>query len=63
MDNIFCYGIPYFTYKSEDGAFTYLVTAYEGTDSYWYMQSYTETAMFSLLEERLWSYLETVQIA
>ena len=56
-------GIPYFTYKSEDGAFTYLVTAYEGTDSYWYMQSYTETAMFSLLEERLWSYLETVQIA
>ena len=56
-------GIPYFTYTSDDDAFTYLVTVYEGTDSYWYMQSYTETDMFSLLEERLWSYLETVQIA
>lgn len=56
-------GMPYFTYTSDDDAFTYLVTVYEGTESFWYLQSYTETNMFSLLEDSLWAYLETVQVA
>lgn len=56
-------GIPYFTFTSNDGALTHLVTVYEGTDAYWYLQSYTETNLFSMLEDSLWAYLETVQIA
>lgn len=55
-------GIPYFTFTSDDGALTHLVTVYEGTDSYWYLQSYTETNLFSMLEDGIWAYLETVQI-
>lgn len=54
--------MPYFTYKSDDDLFTYLVTVYEGTDSYWYLQTYTETDMFPLLEARLWTYLDSVQV-
>lgn len=56
-------GIPYFIFTSDEGALTHLVTAYEGTDAYWYLQSYTETNLFSMLEDSLWAYLETVQVA
>ena len=56
-------GIPYFTFTTNDGALTHLVTVYEGTDAFWYLQSYTETNLFSTLEDSMWAYLETVQVA
>ena len=56
-------GIPYFIFTSDEGALTHLVTVYEGTDAYWYLQSYTETNLFSMLEDSIWAYLETVTVA
>ena len=56
-------GIPYFTFTTNDGALTHLVAVYEGTDAYWYLQSYAETNLFSMLEDGMWAYLETVQVA
>lgn len=56
-------GIPYFSFTTNDGALTHLVTVYEGTDAFWYLQSYTETNLFSTLEDSMWAYLETVQVA
>ena len=56
-------GMPYFIYTTDEGALTHLVTVYEGTDAFWYLQSYTETNLFSMLEDSLWAYLDTVQVA
>jgi hypothetical protein len=55
-------GIPYFTYPSPDGEFTYIATAHEGEKYYWFVQAYTFTQRFETLERILWTYLSSVTV-
>ena len=55
--------IPYFTYADDDAGFTYLVSVYRGSESYWFLQTYGATEDFSTLEPQIWDILTTVSIA
>jgi len=55
-------GLPYLVYTSDDGEFTYVSSVFEGTDAYWFIQSYCFTEDFPVLEDELWLYVSSCSV-